>query len=115
MDIYGKNVKIWRKDFEGRNGTFYRYSVGISSKNADGTYGASYYMDIKFTKKSGAPEKIKNGANCDFEGFLSSTSYTNKDGKEVTNPQIVVTSVDFQGDAEDIGDSFEQLEEQIPF
>lgn len=115
MNVSEKNCRIWRKDFEGKNGTFHRYSISFRGKKADGSYTPYCYMDIKFSKKSGAPEKITNGATCEFEGFLSADSYTNKDGKEVVTPQIVVTKVKFDGDAEDVGDNFEEMSEEIPF
>ena len=114
MNVSEKNARIWRKDFEGKNGAYYRYTVGIRSKNMDSTF-TTYYMPIKFSKKSGAPEKISNGAVCDFEGFLTSDSYTSKDGKEVTFPQIIVMNAHFEGDAEDIGDSFAELDMEMPF
>ena len=115
MNVSEKNARIWRKDYEGRNGAYSRYTVSIRNKNADGSYGASYYMPIRFSKKSGAPEKITNGASCDFEGFLTTDSYTNKEGKEIVNPQIIVMKVHFNGDAEEGGDSFTEMEEEIPF
>ena len=115
MNVSEKKARIWRKDFEGKNGVYHRYTIRIRSKNDDGTSGASYYMPIKFSKKCGAPEKITNGAYCDFEGFLTTDSYTNKEGKEVVNPQIIVMKVHFEGDVEDGGDSFSEMEEEVPF
>lgn len=111
MNVSEKNARIWRKDYEGKNGEYSRYSVGIRNKNPDGTY-ITYYMPIKFSRKSGAPEKIENGAACDFEGFLSVEAYTNKNGDEVKQPQIIVMKAVFQTES---ADSFEELEEQIPF
>ena len=118
MDISAKNAKIWRKDIEGKNGTFHVYSTGVSSKNQDGTY-TNAYIDVFFSKKSGAPEKISNGAVCDFDGFMSAHTYKNKDGKTVAVPQIVVMSVQFKDEVvdkeADVDDSFEQLDDDMPF
>lgn len=111
MNVSEKNAKIWRKDYEGKNGEYSRYTVGIRNNNMDGTT-TTYYMPIKFSKKSGAPEKINNGAKCDFEGFLAVETYTKKNGEEVKQPQIMVMKAKFQD--EDI-DSFEELEEDMPF
>ena len=38
MNVSEKKAKIWRKDIEGKNGTFYRYSVSVSRKTQDGKY-----------------------------------------------------------------------------
>lgn len=113
MDIRADKVKVWRKDFEGKNGTFYRYSVSVSRKMEDGKY-VNAYIPVVFSKKSGAPEKISNGAVCSIEGFMSVDSYTDKEGKTRNTPQIVVMKVDFE-DASEGNDSFEQAEEEVPF
>lgn len=113
MEVSAKKAKIWRKDFEGRNGTFHRYSVGVSRKNEDGSF-TNAYIPVKFSKKSGAPEKVSNGALCDFDGFVSVESYTDKDGKTVNAPQIIIMNVTFDDPTEGV-DSFAQAETDIPF
>ncbi len=113
MEVKGANVKIWRKDIEGRNGTFYRYSMSVSRKMPDGNY-VNAYIPVMFTKKCDVPEKIENGAKCSFEGFMSVDSYTDKDGNTRNTPQIVVMKVDFDDPTEGV-DSFEQAETDIPF
>ena len=112
VDVIEKKAKIWRKDLEGKNGPFYRYSVSVSKKMEDGTY-INAYIPIKFSKKSGAPEKIPNGASCSLEGFMSVDSYRDKEGKQVNTATIIAMKVSFDG--EDLPDSFEQAEEEIPF
>lgn len=114
MDVSAKNTKIWRRDIEGKNGTFYKYATSVSSKNSDGSYSRAY-MDIKFSKKSGAPEKIENGAVCDFRGFMTVESYKDKEGHERSKPVIMVMECAFENDPEDMGDSFEQAEDEMPF
>lgn len=116
MDISGKNQKIWRKDVEGRNGTFHRYSVSISSKREDGSY-ASVYLPIKFAKKANVPEKIPNGTPCDFSGFLAVDTFNDKDGNEVRTLSIIAmrATLDMDDDYLDDVDSFEQAEDDCPF
>lgn len=116
MDISAKNAKIWRKDIEGRNGTFYRYSVSISSKREDGSW-ASAYMPIRFAKKANMPEKIPNGAKCDFSGFLSVDERTDREGNTVREVQIIAmrATLTDAGDPSENVDSFEQLSEDLPF
>ena len=108
MEVSAKNAKIWRKDIEGKNGTFYRYSVSVSKKTQDGKY-VNAYIPVVFSKKSDAPEKIDNGALCDFEGFMSVESYTDREGVTRNTPQIVIMSALFEVDG------FEQAEDEIPF
>lgn len=109
MNVKENKAKIWRRDIQSKNGEFYRYTVSISKKAEDGSY-VNAYMPIKFSKKSGAPEKIENGATCSLEGFMSVDSYRDKEGKVVNTPIIIAMSATFDG-----GDSFEQMEEDIPF
>lgn len=113
MDVIAKNAKIWRKDIEGRNGTFYKYSVSVSRKSEEGKY-VNAYIPVMFSRRSNAPEIIGNGTVCDFSGFISVESYTDKHGNTVNNPQIVITEVRFEGDRDDVG-AFEAAEEDIPF
>lgn len=108
MEVSAKNAKIWRKDIEGKNGTFYKYSVSVSKKTQDGKY-VNAYIPVVFSKKADAPEKIENGALCDFEGFMSVESYTDRDGNTRNTPQIVIMSALFEEDG------FEQAEAEMPF
>lgn len=113
MDISEPNAKIWRKDIEGRNGTFHRYTVGISKKTQDGKY-VNAYLPVVFSKRADAPDEIPNGAKCSIKGFMSVDSYTDKDGNTRNTPQIVVMSVEF--DDPTIGTDFGQVDEdRIPF
>lgn len=116
MNISEKGAKIWRKDIESKNGTFYRYSVGISKKLEDGSY-LTAYMPIRFTKRANMPEKIDNGAKCDFSGFLSVDTYLDREGHEVRQIIIVAMNATLTdgGDPSEGADSFEQLEDDIPF
>lgn len=117
MDISAKNVRIWRKDIEGRDGTFYRYAVSVSNRRKDGSW-ASKYMPIRFVKKANMPEKIANGAKCDFNGFLSVEERPDREtGKTVTEFVIIAmrATLTDAGDPSEGADSFEQLEEDLPF
>lgn len=120
MDISAKKAKVWRKDVEGRNGIFHRYSVAVSSKREDGSY-TSVYLPIKFAKKANAPERIPNGTECDFKGFLSVDSYRDREGNEVKNLTIVAMEAYFDEDEVEAGlnkeveDSFAEAESDIPF
>ena len=116
MDISAKNARVWRRDIEGRNGTFYRYSVSISSKREDGSW-ASAYMPIKFAKKANMPEKIENGAKCDFNGFLSVDERTDREGNDIKEIVIIAMNATLAdgGDPSEGVDSFAAAEDDIPF
>ena len=113
MEVRAERAKLWRKDIEGKNGTFYKYSVSISKKTQDGKW-VNAYVPVVFSKKADAPERITNGALCNFEGFMSVESYTDREGNTRNTPQIVIMKVEFDDPTEG-ADSFEQAEEEIPF
>lgn len=113
MDVSANRVKIWRKDIEGANGKWHRYSVGVSTKTIDGEW-KTVYIPIRFAKQADAPEEIPNGAICDFEGFLSVDFFDNKNGEEVKRLQIVAMKVEFEDPTTGV-DSFEKAEIEIPF
>lgn len=112
MDVKGKGVKVWRKEIEGKNGTFYRYSVSVSSKREDGSY-ANKYMPIKFAKNANMPEKISNGAKVDFSGFLS----VEERGDSIKEFAIIAMNASLVdgGDPTEGVDSFAEAETDIPF
>lgn len=120
LDVHGENVKIWRRDFETKNGIWHRYSISTSTKNEDGSY-SNAYVQIRFAKSANAPEVLNNGSVCDFKGFMSAVKSGRKNdkGQDLFDPLIVITEVSFEGDVtadEPIeSDSFEQLDEDIPF
>ena len=113
MEVSARKAKIWRKDYEGKNGTFYRYSVSVSKKNEEGRY-VNAYIPVVFSRRSNAPDVISNGALCDFSGFMSVESYTDREGNVRNNPQIVIMKVDFEDATEGV-DSFEEAEGDFPF
>ena len=116
MNISEKGARVWRKDIEGRNGTFYRYSVSINKKREDGSY-ARKYMPIRFAQRANMPEKIENGAKVDFSGFLSVEERPDKDGNTVTEFVIIAMNASLVdgGDPTQGVDSFAEAETDIPF
>lgn len=116
MDVSAKGAKVWRKDIEGRNGTFYRYTVSVSSKREDGSW-ASKYMPIRFAKKANMPEKIENGVKVDFSGFLSVDERPDKEGNTMSEFTIIAMRARLTdgGDPSEGVDSFAEAETDIPF
>lgn len=111
-----KDTKIWRNDIDTENGTYYAYSISVSSKNQDGSWDNAY-LPVRFSKNANAPAKISNGTIANLEGFL--TVKKRKDAKnEVQFMVMQYTSDEEQYQAaedSDIPDNFEQAESEIPF
>ena len=113
MDVKATKAKIWRKDIPMKNGdTFPKYSVSVSRKMQDGKF-VNAYIPVVFAKRTDVGE-ISNGATCDFVGFVSVESYTDREGNIRNSPQIVITKVEFEDPAEGV-DSFESAEDETPF
>ena len=110
INVECKNVKLWKNEHEGRKGKFYTYSVSVSKKQKDGSY---KNKGMKVYPKDGLPNDLPNGATCDIEGFLTLDVYTGRDG-EVATPMIYANNIKFHDIDLDL-DSFEQLDEDVPF
>lgn len=118
IDVTGKNCKLWINEHKKQNGdVWHTYTIGVSKKDQNGQY-VNAYQDVQFTKNVD-PTRIPNGTTFDFEGWLSVKVYRDKDGKEVRRPIIMINKANFQYDpkaaAESYQDSFEGLDEDVPF
>lgn len=124
LDVKGKNVKLWIQKRPYRDGgTWNDYSIGVSKRNQDGTY-TNGYIKVRFGKDLIVPADIPNGTNMDFEGYIALDAYKGKDGNMVKKDMIIITKVAFtdlkndmtaSSDYDDIGDSFSEAEDDIPF
>lgn len=114
MDVSGKNVRVWANEHKKRDGgSWYDYNVSIGKKKQEGGY-VNAYMKVKFTRDANAPEVIPNGSVMDFEGYLTVDDYV-RDGEPIRRPMIMVTQVVFPELSVDVPDSYEQLDEEMPF
>ena len=64
MRISGETT-IFRNAHDGKDGTWYTYATGVSSKRQDGTY-ANAYMDVRFRKGVIVENKTKIDINDAF-------------------------------------------------
>jgi len=103
------NAYIWANDIETKNGTFRKYKLSVSGKDKDGN---AMYADLDVQLPKNCPE-IHNKTKVSTEGFLAADNYKNKDGKEIKKMKYVVMNIVL--DDEDGMDSFEQVEESLPF
>lgn len=117
-NVIFQNQKIWRKDYEGQNGTFSVYNISISKKKQDDSW-VNAYLKIKFSQSAEAPEKISNGTVADLEGFLTVDSYKGKNGKDVSQLMLMVTKLNIAEEFASVDDietdNFTQAAEDIPF
>lgn len=116
MDVSGSKAKVWVNEHQKRDGgKWYDYNVGIGKKKQDGSY-VNMYIRVKFAKELGLPEDIPNGTMMEnYEGYMTIDDYTSREGETVKRPLVIITKADFPELDADIPDSYEQLDEQIPF
>ena len=118
INVKGEDCKLWVNEHKKQNGdVWYSYTTTVSKKDMTGNWVRSY-QDITFTKNAD-PTGIPNGTEFDFEGWLSPRPYKTRDGKEATKTVIVINKASFkynpQAAAESYNDSFEGLDEDVPF
>lgn len=107
MNISGE-ATIFRNEHEGKNGAWYSYSTGVSSKRQDGSY-INAYLPVRFRKNV----VVENKSKIDIkEAFLTAREYTSN-GQERKIIELMVLEFDMV-DAEPTG--FSALtEEDVPF
>jgi len=114
IECSGKNCKLWIKEREGRDGKWFSYSVGVSSKNAGGGW-TNAYQDVRFTRNVSLPSDIQNGTLFDFEGWLGAKESKDRDGRQSNRVILFINKASFQMKERLPDDSFEAIEEDIPF
>lgn len=116
INISGKDLKLWIGEHQKQDGSKWRdYSFSINKKNQDGTY-VNGYLRAKFIGEAREiPSNLPNGTKCDIEGYIGLEHYTKRDGTEVKNPMLMVTSVKFH-DLPDAIDEFAAIDDiDVPF
>ena len=115
IEVKGTNCKLWVKEHDGQNGPWRSYTIGVSKKDMDGNW-AKAYQEASFTKNVEGVDKVPNGTVFDFEGWMSVRVGRDRDGKVVNRPIVMVNKAKFEYNEDfDAGDSYEQLEEDVPF
>lgn len=116
MDVSGSKAKVWVNEHQKRDGgKWYDYNVGIGKKKQDGSY-VNMYIRVKFAKELELPEDIPNGTMMEnYEGYMTIDDYTSREGETVKRPLVIITKANFPELDADIPDSYEQLDEDMPF
>lgn len=97
----GLKITVYRNEHDGKDGKWYSYSTPASNKNENGEW-ESTWLDVNFVKGAkGTVLENKTRIDC-TDCFFGSRSYTAKDGKKVTVPQVVVMAFDLIGDPQPV-------------
>ena len=110
LNFSGNNVKLWVNEHDSSKGKWKSYSISISKKDESGNW-LNKPVKLYIKKDIEVPDGLKSGDLIDFEGFPTLDVYRGKDGQEHREIMIVAQKVNFKR----YDDSFEQLDEDLPF
>lgn len=85
MQVSGETM-IFRNENDGKNGKWYSYRAGISSKEMDGTW-TNDSIEAKFRKEVVLEPKTRINIK---EGYLKTRKYVDKNGQEQKVKYILV-------------------------
>lgn len=118
INVEAENVRLWINEHTRADGTKWSsYSISTSSKDQEGGY-INKPLEVKMTRDVEIPSDIKNGALVTIRGSLSNRAFPGKDGERRVEHLLWAREIDFDKPYEPKGekaDSFEQLEEDMPF
>lgn len=119
INVEAENVKLWVNEHQKEDGgKWYTYSISTSSKDQDGSY-VNKSLEVRMRREVVIPADLMNGETVTIRGSLSNRSYTNKDGEKRTEHMLWAHEIDFEGRQAPLpsepADSFEQLDEDMPF
>lgn len=106
MNVTGK-AKVFAKEIEGSSGSFTAYSIGIGSKEQDGTW-INAYLPARFRKGVEVP----NNTTIDIkEAFL-----TVQKGNDYNRPMLMVMEFEAMPTGQQMGSGFRAVsEDDVPF
>lgn len=106
MNVTGK-AKVFASTYKGQNGEFTTYSVGLGSKEQDGTW-INAYLDARFRKGV----EVQNGTTIDIkEGFL-----TARKGKDFNKPSLMILDYEVLPTGQPMGSGYMAVDDDdVPF
>ena len=117
INVEAENVRLWVNEHKSHDGsTWNSYSISTSSKDQEGGY-INKALEVRMTRDVVLPGDIKNGALVTIRGSLSNRAFT-VSGERRVEHMLWAREVEFEQLHEPKGekaDSFEQLEEDMPF
>ena len=117
INVEAENVRLWINEHKRDDGsTWNSYSISTSSKDQEGGY-INKSLEVRMTRDVEIPADLKNGALVTIRGSLSNRAFTVNGDRRVEH-MFWAREVDFEKPYEPKGekaDSFEQLQEDMPF
>lgn len=117
INVEAENVRLWVNEHSREDGSkWFSYSISTSSKDQEGGY-INKALEVRMTRDVEIPEDLKNGTLVTIRGSLSNRAFTVNGDRRVEH-MLWAREVDFDKPYEPRGekaDSFEQLEEDMPF
>lgn len=117
INVEAENVRLWVNEHTRDDGSkWFSYSISTSSKDQEGGY-INKALEVRMTRDVQIPNDIKNGALVTIRGSLSNRAFTVNGDRRVEH-MLWAREIDFEKPFEpkgDKADSFEQLEEDVPF
>ncbi len=117
INVEAENVRLWINEHKRDDGSSWNtYSISTSSKDQEGGY-INKSLEVRMTREVELPADLKNGTLVTIRGSLSNRAFTVNGDRRVEH-MLWAREVDFEKPYEpkgDKADSFEQLEEDMPF
>lgn len=117
INVEAENVRLWVNEHTRDDGSkWFSYSISTSSKDQEGGY-INKALEVRMTRDVEVPQDLKNGTLVTIRGSLSNRAFTVNGDRRVEH-MLWAREVDFDKPYVPRGekaDSFEQLEEDMPF
>lgn len=117
INVEAENVRLWVNEHTRDDGSkWFSYSISTSSKDQEGGY-INKALEVRMTRDVEVPQDLKNGTLVTIRGSLSNRASTVNGDRRVEH-MLWAREVDFDKPYVPRGekaDSFEQLEEDMPF
>ncbi len=118
INVEAENVRLWINEHTKNDGSkWFSYSISTSSKDQEGGY-INKALEVKMTRDVEIPSDLTNGALVTIRGSLSNRAFPGADGKRRVEHLLWARELEYDKPHEPSGekaDSFEQLEEDMPF
>ena len=121
INVEAEGVKLWVNEHERDDGSkWFTYSISTSSKDKETGEYINKSLEVRMTRDVRLPDDLRNGETVTIRGSLSNRSFTGRDGEKRVEHMLWAHDVDFDGrmtmPKSDVpADSFEQLDEDMPF
>lgn len=116
INVEAENVRLWINEHMRDDGSkWFSYSISTSSKDQEGGY-INKALEVRMTRDVELPANLKNGALVTIKGSLSNRAFTVNGDRRVEHMlwarEVYVAQQYPKGEK---ADSFEKLEEDMPF